>query len=87
MLLRAAQATGSCHAGVGALCLQISMQYSRSGPRDGATWRLERTRLMPAGHLPVLKVGDKCYSEHIAICRFIARQVLPRLGVPGLVAQ
>ena len=59
-----------------------SLWAKRTGRR-----RLECARLMFAGHLPVLKVGDKCYSEHIAICRFIARQVPPRLGVPRLVSR
>ena len=29
----------------------------------------------PAGHLPVLIVGDKSYVEHVSIARYLARKV------------
>jgi glutathione S-transferase len=29
----------------------------------------------PAGFLPVLTIDGKNYSEHISICRYLARQV------------
>jgi glutathione S-transferase len=36
--------------------------------------------LNPAGHLPVLTMDGKNYSEHISICRYLARKV--RVVVP-----
>ena len=31
--------------------------------------------LNPAGVLPVLKIGDKTYAEHVSIVRYLARKV------------